>query len=140
MSELCNFAGKLNNHNLASLFLRLAVGAVFINAGWMKVTDMEMVVGFFGQIGFPAFLAYFVSYAELVGGLLLVAGFLTRYASVVLAVIMLVACFVLSSKGFSLANGGYEYPFVLMFASLALVTLGSGKYSLEALCCTKCKK
>ena len=140
MKELYKFASKLDSHSLASLSLRLAVGAVFINSGWIKVSDTQMVVEYFGQIGFPGFLAYLVSYSELFGGILVLIGLFTRYASAVLAIIMLVASIVLSSKGFSLANGGYEYTFVLMYASLALVALGSGKYSLENFYCIKCKK
>lgn len=124
---------RLHNPDASALLLRLGLGAVFINSGWMKVTNMSMVVGGFDSMGIPAFLAYFVSYAELIGGLLLIIGIFVRYAGIVLAVIMLVACKILFAKGFSLANGGYEYTFMLTLASAAIVTLGAGKYSLADL-------
>lgn len=133
MNSLHALMHRLHNPDLGILFIRLALGVVFINAGWMKISDMEMVVGFFGQLGFSAGLAYFVSYAELIGGIAFILGIFTRYAGVFLAIIMLVAIKVLFPSGFSLANNGYEYPFVLMLASMALVTFGSGAYSLAGL-------
>ena len=124
---------RLHSPDAGAFFIRLALGLVFINAGWMKITGMEGTVGFFAMMNFPAWTAYFVAYAEFIGGILLLLGLFTRYVGIVLAVIMLVATKIHFAKGFSLANGGYEYVLVLFLASLALVTMGSGKYSLAHL-------
>jgi|GEM_PF-2372032 len=35
---------RLQNADLGLLFVRVAVGIVFMNAGWMKLTSMAMVV------------------------------------------------------------------------------------------------
>lgn len=137
MKALCNLADRLNNSDLAALFIRISLGVVFIIAGWMKVSNMAGTIGFFATIGIPAWLTYIVAYAELIGGIMAILGILVRYAGIVLAIIMLVACKILFAKGFSAMNGGYEYPFTLMLASLAMTTLGAGKYSL---CCFKCFK
>lgn len=133
MKKLHAFMHRLHSPHWASLFLRIALGAVFISAGWMKLTDMAMTTGFFSSMGIPVWMAYFVAYAEFIGGILLILGLFARYAGIILAVIMLVATFMLSKNGFSLAKGGFEYPFVLMLASLAIVTLGSGKFSVAHL-------
>ncbi|MCF7833919.1 MAG: DoxX family protein [Candidatus Pacebacteria bacterium] len=125
---------RLHNVDLGTFLVRLLVGVVFIYAGLMKVNNIDMVAGFFQSLGFGTFLAYFVSWAELAGGILVLLGLFTRKAGVVLAVIMAVAMFkVHFANGFSLATNGYEYVFVLLLASLSLVFLGSGKYSVDYL-------
>lgn len=133
---------KLHNPDLGSLLLRLAVGVVFIHAGWGKVNGMEQTISAFASMGFPAVLAYFVAYAEFVGGIALVVGMFTRYVGIILSVIMAVALFkVHFANGFGMQNGGYEYVYVLLLSSMALVTLGAGKYSLACLLCKgKAKK
>ena len=91
---------------------------------------MDMVVGMFATFGIPAVFAYFVAYAELICGIAMVLGIFVRYAGILLAVIMLVAIIrVHGPNGFSLQAGGYEYVLVLLLCSLAMVTLGAGKYS-----------
>jgi putative oxidoreductase len=105
---------------------------VFVNAAWIKFGDMGMVLGYFSSMGISGPLAYFVCYAELIGGAAFILGIFVRYAGIILAIIMAVAIYMLSGNGFSLANGGYEYPLVLCLASVALVTMGAGKYSLAA--------
>lgn len=131
--------GKMHKPDFGYLILRIAIGIVFIVQGWGKITHIEMVVGFFGQIGFSAWLAYFVAYAEFIGGAALVLGLFTRAAAVLIAIIMAVAVKVLFAQGFSLANGGYEYPFMLMCTAIAIALFGAGKYSLDAMCKCKCE-
>jgi putative oxidoreductase len=137
MEKVKKYMACFNNSCLGVLLVRIAIGIVFINAGWMKVSNMEPVITGFASMGFNSALAYFVSYAELLGGALILVGLLTRYAAFVIAIIMLVAVKVLSGNGFSMANGGFEYPLVLAIISFGLVFLNSGKYSLDQLLCKK---
>lgn len=126
--------GKLHNPDVAKLFLRLALGIVFINAGWLKMQNIDMVVGGFGQMGIPPFLAYLVTYVEFIGGIAMVLGVLVQYFAVLISIIMIVATIkVHLPNGFSLAKGGYEYTLVLLLVSLAVITLGRGKYSVMSL-------
>ncbi len=128
------YLDKLHNPDLGILLIRIALGVVFIYAGWLKLQMVDVVVTGFAAIGIPAFLAYVVMYTELIGGILLVLGLYVRVASILLAIIMTVATIKVHwAAGFSLANGGYEYTFVLGLAAIALVTLGSGKYALVRL-------
>jgi putative oxidoreductase len=134
MNKLHAFMHRLHSPDWASLFLRLALGVVFTHAGWLKLANLEFVIAGFTGMGIPAWLTYVVAYSEFIGGLLLLAGFLVRYVGVVHAVIMLTAMFKVHwPNGYGLANNGYEYVLALLLASLAMVTLGAGKYSLARL-------
>jgi putative oxidoreductase len=125
---------RVHNPDVGLLLVRIAVGLVFIHAGWGKVTDTAAVVGFFAGLGIPAWLAYVVAYVEFLGGIALVLGVFARYVGILLAIIMLVAIWKVHwVNGFSSANGGYEYQLVLLLASLAITTSGAGKYSLARL-------
>lgn len=125
---------RLHNPDVGILFIRIALALAFIHAGWLKIMGIDFVVTMFGGMGIPAALAYFVSYAEFIGGILMLLGLFVRYAGVILAVIMFVAAIKAHlPNGFGLQNGGYEYVSVLFFAALSVVTLGAGKYSVAAL-------
>lgn len=127
--------------SIGLLLLRVALGVVFVVTGVGKVfqvgPDAVAVAAFAGLIadlGFPAptALAWFVSLLELVGGALLLLGFLTRYVAGLLAADMAVATFLYHlPNGFAVADGGYEYTFVLLCAAAALVFTGPGRYSLS---------
>ena len=57
---------------------------------------------------------------------------MTRPAAALTAFTMLVAIFSVHwSSGFFLSNGGYEYGFVLLIASLSLLVSGGGRFSLD---------
>lgn len=125
------FLHRFHNPDIAKLALRVALGVVFIVAGWMKISNMEFVVTMFGTVGIPAAFAYIVSYGEFIAGIALLLGVFAMYAASFVAVVMLVATFMVHwPNGFSLANGGYEYNFVLLLVALAVVMLGAGRYAL----------
>src|SRR5579862_1334905 len=78
---------------LAPLLGRLAVGLLFLSTGWGKVNSLDKVTQFFETLGIPApgFNAVLVGYSELICGALLVAGLLTRLATLPLIVSMVIA-------------------------------------------------
>ena len=119
--------------SLGLLLLRIAVGAVFINHGYMKLFKFGFagVTGAFTQMGvpMPGIMGPFVAILEFFGGIALVVGLLTRLFALGFTIDMLVAIFlVLMPKGFS----GFELEFVLMCASAALLFTGAGLYSVDA--------
>lgn len=134
MHQVHTFVHRFHNPDLALLLVRLAVGVVFLYHGWMKLGSMEGTIGFFGTLGFAPWLAYLVAWVETVGGLALIAGFLTRYAGLLLALVALVALVkVHLPNGFLIAGGGYEFILVLLAGSLALFFSGAGRYSLAGM-------
>ncbi|MCU1281385.1 MAG: hypothetical protein JWM53_4931 [bacterium] len=77
----------------AILLLRLMAGGVFLSEGILKFVYANQGVGRFTKLGFPwpHFTATFVGSLEIVGGLLLIAGLLTRLIAIPFMVEMVVA-------------------------------------------------
>jgi putative oxidoreductase len=77
-------------------------------------------------IPLPAVSAAILITVEFVGGLLLIAGLLTRYAAGLNAIDMVVAILTVHLKhGFFLPMG-FEFALIMLAASLALVLAGPG--------------
>lgn len=120
-----------------ALLLRLALGVMFLAHGLLKlmVFTPAGTAGFFASLGLPAWLAYATMVAEILGGLLLIAGIQTRYVVLALLPILLGSLWVHSGNGwlFTNENGGWEYPLFLTVAAAVQALLGNGAYSLSAL-------
>jgi uncharacterized membrane protein YphA (DoxX/SURF4 family) len=82
----------------STVLLRLMAGGVFLWEGILKFVYTNQGIGRFTKLGMPvpAFTADFVGVLEIVGGLLLLGGFLTRYIAVPFLIEMVVA--MLSTK------------------------------------------
>ncbi len=129
------YTGKCGD--LAPLVLRVALGLIFAYHGYDKVfvQGMLKVTGFMESLGlpFPSLMAFLLSYGELIGGIMLIAGLCTYWVSLIDITIALVALFAVHlGNGFSMANGGYEYILLILAASVSLFITGAGKYSLDA--------
>ncbi|HLC62229.1 MAG TPA: DoxX family protein [Candidatus Nanoarchaeia archaeon] len=120
--------------------LRIALGFIFAYHGYMKLFvpgGFKMTAGFMTSIfGVSpltgALLALVVSIAEFVGGIFLIAGFLAKWASMVLIINMLVALFKVHLKnGFLIVNGGFEFVAALIIALLVILLNGPGSLSLD---------
>jgi putative oxidoreductase len=115
--------------------LRVMVGTVFMAHGLQKalLTGVAGVAEFMGQAGIPLPMtsALVVTGVETLCGLALVAGFLTRWAAIPLAIVMLVATAIVHlPAGFFLPNG-FEYALTLLAACVSLSLLGSGAFALD---------
>src|SRR5215813_13158360 len=68
----------------STLFLRLMAGGVFLWEGILKFVYVNQGVGRFTKLAmpFPHFTANFVGYLEIVGGLLLLSGLMTRVIAI----------------------------------------------------------
>jgi len=119
----------------AALILRLTLGVMFIAHGLLKlaVYTLPGTVQFFTQVGFPGWLAYVVTAAEIGGGVLLVAGIATRQVALALMPVLLGAVYVHAGNGwvFNSPNGGWEYPVFLAIAALVQALIGPGAYALR---------
>jgi uncharacterized membrane protein YphA (DoxX/SURF4 family) len=142
----------------STLLLRVMAGGVFLWEGILKFVYANQGVGRFTKLGmpFPHFTADFVGCLEIVGGVLLLAGLMTRAIAIPFIVEMIVA--ILSTK-ISLYLGTYPLPLpsspprVGMWAVLHevrseyaqlltvafLMVNGPGKWSLDAVLLRKQK-
>jgi len=122
---------------LAALVLRIALGVMFLAHALLKyyVFTLPGTVQFFQSLGLPAVLAYATFWAELLGGLLILAGVYARWVSFALVPILLGAAWAHAGNGwvFSAPNGGWEYPAFLAAAAIAQGLLGDGAYALSNL-------
>ena len=119
----------------AATLLRVSLGLMFIAHSLILKHFTFTLAGtaqFFGSLGLPPALAYFTFWAELIGGVLLVAGVASRWVALALIPILLGAAWVHIGNGwvFSAANGGWEYPVFLIAASVVQALLGDGHYAL----------
>ncbi len=118
----------------APLAVRITVGVVFASTGWVKLTHLPQIIQNFRGLGIPApeILTPFVSGVEFVGGLLMLLGLLTRFASVPLMIVMVVAIATAKwADADSLVTflGFEEVSYFVMFAWLGIA--GPGPVSLD---------
>ncbi len=114
------------NSNLGLLVLRLTLGSVFLVHGIQKLSNMEMTIGFFGTLGFSAFMTWVVALIEAVGGAAVIFGIGTKMWSSLFAIIMLVVITtVKNGKGFS----AMELDIVLLGLALGVGLIGCGKWA-----------
>jgi putative oxidoreductase len=128
-----------NSTDLALLILRVGSGLIFIPHGYPKMTGgggdekggHAHLTQSLAQMGLPLPYAFaaLVGAIEFFGGLLLILGLQTQWASLALVFVMLVATGrVLVQRGFV---GNADFPFSLLVATLALALLGGGTLSVE---------
>jgi putative oxidoreductase len=134
------------NLDVGLLLVRVAAGGILIAHGLQKL-------GLFAGPGFTRFAAGFeegpgfrpgvlwasaVVFAEFVGGLLIVLGFLGPIGPLVGAADMFVAAVVVHApKGFWNKDGGYEFPALLGLTAVALALTGPGAWSVDGVLALK---
>ena len=121
---------------VAPLAARITVGWVFLWSGWEKLHILPTMIKRFAEWGIPApqIMAPFASGVEFVGGILLLVGLLTRFASVPMMIVMVVA--IVSAKWAQIDSletflGFEEVSYFVMFAWLGIA--GPGPVSLDRL-------
>ena len=124
----------------STVFIRIAVGLIFLTQGILKYTDPHMGVERFARIGFshPAITAHFVGAFEIVCGLLVMIGAYVRIAAVPLLIIICTA--IVTTKIPELTHPGQGFWFMvsdartdfamLMCLLFLLVSGSSGKANL----------
>ena len=125
----------------AVVLVRLIVGAVFLSEGIQKfLFPAALGIGRFTRIGLPApgFLAPFVGTFEVVCGLLVLLGLLTRISAIPLIAIMLTALAttklpILVGKGFWAMAHEARTDYSMLLGAVFLLIAGGGAWSCDAL-------
>lgn len=125
--------------DVAALVLRVTVGLVFLGHGLPKVFGPASgphgrgrTEGLLTSRGlpFPSLLVWGLAITELLGGAFVLLGLLTRVAAVPLALVVILAIPLAKWKhGFV---DGWDWPFSLAGACVAIAILGGGDYGLDA--------
>ena len=122
---------------IAYPMIRFVAGVMMIPHGYGKVFGgIEGTTKFFASVGLePALiLAWYIGLLELVGGICVALGFLTRFMSAQLIGLLAVATFYIHlPSGFIWVKGGYEYPLFWMVVMMAITIKGGEKLSLDNL-------
>jgi len=104
--------------------IRFSYGLILLTHGLMKVivSGMNNVYNFFESIGIYGFLAYPVTFAEIILGAFIIFGFKTRESSALTIPIMIGALMVHAGNGFVFSNkgGGWEYPLLLVIIAIVI--------------------
>lgn len=121
--------------DLALLFLRFMVGAVYLTSGWKHMTDSEARSK---DIGMSKSFTIFLGVAEFAGGLGVVSGVLAQVAALGLILLM---CGSIQKKIFVWHSGfwgksgtnGWSYDLMMVVMCLVVATTGGGDLGLPML-------
>jgi len=125
--------------SVAQFLARLILGIIFIAHGWQKLVTqgMDATKVAFGPAGmdvpYPDLAAYYATWVELVGGILLILGLLLPIVTTLLIADMIGAIvFVHWDAGFWNADGGYEWPLALIAGLLAVGFTSAGRAAADS--------
>ncbi len=116
-------------HDVSHFGLRLVVGIIFIVHSLGKFDPG--FAGFVSKQGMPPEMAILIALAELIPGILLIIGALTRISASLLSIIMIGAIFVIKGASSLTGDRGYEFDLILLAASLVIIAIGPGRISLS---------
>lgn len=129
MSATCSKSA----HNLATLILRICLGAVMIPAhGWAKITRFsEIQDKFMNFMGLGSQISLGLAvFAEFFCAIFIILGLFTRFAVIPLIILMAVA--VTKAHGSDIFDTA-QFPFILLAGFCAILLLGPGKISIDTL-------
>jgi len=118
-------------HDISHFGLRLAIGSIFITAGLIKFDPSFSV--YLPQMGLPVNMQYLFAIQEVIPGILIIAGILTRISASILSLVMLGVIFYIDKASKFIGPDGAEIPIILLAASIVIITIGPGRVSLSHL-------
>ena len=119
-------------HDITHWGIRASIGAIFIVYSLKKFEPswQEWLI----SIDIPPEIQLPIALAEFIGGVLLIAGVLTRITGALFAVFLLGVIFHIRwEKGFFVSQGGWEWDLVMLAAVLAIIVSGPGRASISHL-------
>ena len=110
--------------------LRILVGLIFIYHGFSKVNDMQSWIKTMSSKEITSFIAIFSGWLEIIVGIFLFLGFLTRISAFFAASFMIVAIYLVHIKDPILS---YIYQIALFVVSLILIFTEPSILSLDSI-------
>lgn len=128
-------AGLARFSDLTLLLLRLVTGAFLIHETWDNITSaarMKEFAGFLAQFGFPLphLMAPLSVAVQFGAGVLLILGFATRLAGLLIAANFAVALYMVH---WAEPLRGWWPALILVFLGLHFAAAGSGRFGLDAM-------
>lgn len=112
--------------------MRIVVGIFMIYHGWEVFDKVKMeeyaAWDFFKTKSYGTTLAYAGKATELIGGICLVLGFMTRFACIILAAAMLFVTFILGEGRIWYEE---QYPFLFVLLAALFFFAGPGSWSVD---------
>jgi putative oxidoreductase len=115
-------------NDIVFMGLRSAIGVIFILHGISKFNP-----GFaenLPNMGLPAEMQIPIALAELIPGILLIIGVLSRLSASLISIIMLGAIFMVKGASSITGKGGVEFDLILLASALVIMIAGPGRISL----------
>ena len=126
------------NDSWGLLGLRLATGVIFIAHGLPKFgigseKGLEGLAGWLGSMGipWPMLNAVLVASSETIGGVMIIVGFMTRFAAMTQVIALLVAIFLVHGSNGLAGEGGYQWALLMAAAAFTLMMDGAGRFSID---------
>jgi len=116
-------------NDIVFMGFRSAIGVIFIIHGILKFNP-----GFaenLPNMGLPAEMQIPIALAELVPGILLIFGVLSRLSASLISIIMLGAIFMIKGASSITGKGGIEFELILLASTLVIMIAGPGRISLS---------
>ena len=124
------------NEDIGKLILRVSIAGLMLFHGFFKLFNgIDGIKYLVTQAGLPEFIAYGIYFGEIIFPFLIIIGLFTRISSLFFALTMFFAIFLAHSADiFVLEKTGgpvIELPLLYLLASLSIMFIGAGKYSLD---------
>jgi putative oxidoreductase len=131
-----NILNKLHSDDLGKLLLRLAVGGLMLFHGVAKVQHgIGKIVQVVESKQLPGFLAYGIYVGEIVAPILILVGFLTRPAALIMCINMVFAIWLVHMADLRRITEsgawGVELQIFYLVGALALFFTGAGRFSIS---------
>lgn len=136
MNKLTNALNGQHAEDLGKFLIRFILAFGMLFHGWGKLMGgANHIAGMLGEMGIPSFIGYGVILGEFVAPLLIIVGFKTRAAGLIMSFTMLVALLMVHTGDiFSVndhGNWAIELLAIYLVGGIAIAFLGAGKYSLS---------
>ena len=118
---------------IGAALLRFILAGLWLSHWWFKIgyRGMPATEAFFARQGFPAWLAWFSVYFEIVVAVCLMLGIYVSFLCLISLPILFASVWIYREKGFYFSNGGIELPILWACTQIVQAILGSGTFRIS---------